>query len=133
MFPVLLGSLKRSTRLQLVAADDIGVATAAIVQDPSTWIGTAVDVAGDWLRVQEMRDIYREVTGRRAKGFPLPIARLIEPDFHRQLQWNKATGWTFPFEGSTPVRPEPTRWANYLRMTGLRNLSQRRPDSTLGE
>jgi hypothetical protein len=49
MFPVLPGSLKRSRCLQLVATDDIGVAAAAIVQDPSTWIDTAVDVAGDSL------------------------------------------------------------------------------------
>ncbi|MEM8533643.1 MAG: NmrA/HSCARG family protein, partial [Chloroflexota bacterium] len=54
-FPVLSGSLKRDTRFQMMAVDDIGGIVSTVFQQPDRFIGQRINVAGDCLTVSQMK------------------------------------------------------------------------------
>lgn len=58
-----LCQLKPTTRLQFVAASDLGPIAALALQHPETYIGRTVDVAGDALTPRDLEDGWREVFG----------------------------------------------------------------------
>lgn len=58
-----LCQLNPTTRLQLVAAADVGAVAALALQDPETYIGRIVDVAGDAVTPRDFEDGWREVFG----------------------------------------------------------------------
>jgi len=55
------------TRIQLVAAQDVGVVAAAVFADLDRFVGTTVTVAGDELSMTEMAQAFTNVTGMPAR------------------------------------------------------------------
>ncbi|KAJ7623610.1 hypothetical protein FB45DRAFT_926227 [Roridomyces roridus] len=58
-----LCQLRPSTRLQFVAASDVGAVAALALQHPEEYLGRVVDVAGDALTPAELEAGWREVFG----------------------------------------------------------------------
>ncbi|QDW64457.1 NmrA/HSCARG family protein [Oerskovia sp. KBS0722] len=112
---------KADTRIQLVAAEDIGVVAAKVFADPDQFIGATPKVAGDELSMTEMAQAFTNVTGTPAryeesdieqvrtysedlahmyeffehKGFQADLAevRRLHPDARTLEDWIRETNW----------------------------------------
>ncbi|KAJ7668123.1 hypothetical protein B0H17DRAFT_990176 [Mycena rosella] len=60
---IMLTQLKPDTRLQFIAASDIGGVAALVLQNPDRYLGKVVDLAGDSLTPKDLADGWREVFG----------------------------------------------------------------------
>jgi uncharacterized protein YbjT (DUF2867 family) len=124
MLPVLGSILRPETRLHLIAVDDIGAIAAVVFQNPGEYIGRKIDIAGDVLTVQEMREAYERVTGRRAKRWTVPgvVVRLGMSEVYRQLTWNNDPGWQFDLETARRIHPRLTSFEQYIAERQITNL-----------
>lgn len=95
--PSLAGSLKKTTRLHLMSYHDIGPVAAELFLNPGEFLGKRVDIAGDCLTVEQMKQIYHDVTGRNSKWYSLPafLLRLLAKEFAEQLRWQNEHGFCF--------------------------------------
>lgn len=70
MMPKLLGADKK---VPWIAVDDLGAIAARIFADPRKYIGQDIKVTSDLKTINEVRDIYQEVLGKKAPHFPMPL------------------------------------------------------------
>ncbi|MCC6710639.1 MAG: NmrA family NAD(P)-binding protein [Gammaproteobacteria bacterium] len=69
MFPLLkqgriISAMNRDTRLQLIAADDVGAFTAAALVDPARFHGQNIDMAAEALTMEEAAAVLNQVLGK---------------------------------------------------------------------
>ncbi|KAI5117406.1 hypothetical protein M0805_004628 [Coniferiporia weirii] len=74
---VLRSGLKKDTKLQLIAADDIGHVALAVLLAPDAYIGKAIPVVGDALTMQEAAEAYARGAGRALPAVPGFVARML--------------------------------------------------------
>jgi uncharacterized protein YbjT (DUF2867 family) len=67
--------------LQMVAVDDIGAVSAAVMLDPARVPGGAVEIGGDELTGEQMA----EILGGRYEA--LPVTVLDDPDLEAMFTW----------------------------------------------
>lgn len=117
LLPLLLGTLEPETRLHMISVEDIGAIATVVFQNPEQYIGRKINIAGDRLTVEEMREVYARVTGRRAKRWSVPgfMLRLMLAEMHRQLTWNNRPGWQFSLDEGRRIVPELTSFEAFLR------------------
>jgi len=74
--PILGGTLPQpldpEKPFQMIDADDIGVFAAMAFENPGTWVGREVDIAGDELTMLEMAGTFSRVIGRNVEYFQVP-------------------------------------------------------------
>lgn len=123
-FPVLAGSLRSDTRFPMLSVADLGTVAAKALRGDASTDCQKPNLAGDVQTVNEMKAIYRQVTGRRPKWWRLPNWALafVEPEFAAQLRWHVRVNFAFD---STTLRQhvaEPTDLRGFLqrhRIIGL--------------
>lgn len=71
-----------------LCTDDLGAIAARMFADPGRWREETLQLAADVRSIDECRAQWREVTGRRARGFPMPI-----PLFERFVGRDLTTMW----------------------------------------
>jgi uncharacterized protein YbjT (DUF2867 family) len=123
-FPTLSGSLKTQTKMHMLAVDDLGAIVSQVISQPEKYIGQYVDIASDCLTVAQMKQIYKNVTGKPPRSWVLPtwLLRIFNKDFAKQLAWQNGPGWTFPLEPSRALHPELTSFEQFLRKHKLNDL-----------
>lgn len=72
--------------LQLVAVADIGRVVAAVIADPLGPAGTAVEIAGDELTLEQVAAAVQAVTGVQTRYEPVPVAGL-DADRGAMFRW----------------------------------------------
>lgn len=55
--------LSAGTKLQQIAADDIGAFVAAAFDDPASWIGKTAELAGDEMSMTQLADVFTATRG----------------------------------------------------------------------
>lgn len=70
LMPKLLGPDKK---VPWIAVDDLGAIAARIFADPGKYVGQDLTLASDMKTINEVREIYQEVLGKKAPHFPMPI------------------------------------------------------------
>jgi uncharacterized protein YbjT (DUF2867 family) len=92
----LVTALKPETKLQMVAADDVGKFSAAAFIDADKFKGAEIDYAGDAATMDEAAAALSELTGKTVTYQPIPIAavRQNSEDFAKMLEWFDAGGYT---------------------------------------
>jgi uncharacterized protein YbjT (DUF2867 family) len=73
-----------------LSAEDLGAIAARAFGDPKSYIGLDVGLAADVRTLGECRDIWRRVTGRTPRRFPMPVwlfQRFVGPDLIRMWRW----------------------------------------------
>jgi uncharacterized protein YbjT (DUF2867 family) len=108
VLPGLAGALKTDTSLHMISVDDIGWFVAEAFANPRVYLDETIDIAGDSLTVEEIKHLYRRVSGRSASNLKVPfwITKLLNSENAKQLQWNNEIGWRFDIGKSRGVHPE---------------------------
>jgi uncharacterized protein YbjT (DUF2867 family) len=87
--------LPREKPLQMIAVDDIGKSAARVFSDPSTLIGTAMEIAGDELTRGEVVAALRRHGWNSGLPFGVPrrILRLLPDDAIKMFEWFGHAGY----------------------------------------
>ncbi|KAJ6577827.1 NAD(P)-binding protein [Mycena capillaripes] len=116
-----LCQLKPMTRLQLVAAADVGTVAALALQDPETYIGRIVDVAGDAITPRELEDGWREVFGVEMRpemiaGSALSwMVKTATKDLRLMFKFFNETGYNADIAAAREMYPQMKDWKTFLR------------------
>lgn len=92
----LVTPLKPTTKLQMIAADDIGKFAAKAFVEADKWNRLELDVAGDAATMPEAAAALGELTGRTITYQQIPIAavRQNSADLAAMLEWFDAVGYS---------------------------------------
>lgn len=124
MFPVLSGSLRDTTRFQMLALEDLGWIGAEALANPADWAGRKINLAGDTLTVPQMKAVYRQVLGRNPKSWRLPafLFRRLVPEFAEQLRWHNDVGFAFDEGPFRKVKPDAMGFRRFLEKHPIRDM-----------
>jgi uncharacterized protein YbjT (DUF2867 family) len=120
----LVTAMAPTTRLQMIASDDIGRFAAAAFLDASRWNGTETDLAGDSATMPEAADAVSEIVGRKItfERIPIEAVRKNSDDFAKMLEWFERVGYSADvpsLEARWGIRPKTLReWARAQRQGG---------------
>jgi uncharacterized protein YbjT (DUF2867 family) len=76
--------------LPWLSADDLGAIAGRAFAEPESYVGSDLALAGDVRTLSECRTIWRRVTGRSPRRFPMPVwvfERFVGPDLTRMWRW----------------------------------------------
>ena len=76
--------------LPWLSAEDLGAIAARAFGDPTTFVGADISLAAEVCTLSQCRDIWRRVTGRNPRRFPMPVwlfERFVGPDLTRMWRW----------------------------------------------
>jgi uncharacterized protein YbjT (DUF2867 family) len=110
-------AMKPTTKLQMIAADDIGKFGARAFIDADRHHDAEVDIAGDAVTMVEAAEVVSDITGRKVSFVPIPIeaVRQNSEDFALMLEWFERVGYSADIaslERTWGVRPRTLReWA----------------------
>ncbi len=92
----ILTAMKPTTKLQMIAADDIGKFVAQAFLEPQKWNRAEVDLAGDSATMPEAAAAVSELQGKKITFEPIPIeaVRKNSEDFAVMLEWFDRTGYS---------------------------------------
>jgi uncharacterized protein YbjT (DUF2867 family) len=82
--------------LQQVAAEDIGAFAAIAFENPDSWIGREVDLAGDEQSMSEIAETFGRVIGREVSYYQVPWDQFEEQmgkEFTAQYRWFNDVGY----------------------------------------
>src|SRR6266540_686199 len=89
-------SLKPTTRLQMIASDDVGKFEADAFIRADKWKSVELDIAGDALTMPEAATALSESLGRNItfQQIPVEAVRQNSADFAAMLEWFDAVGYS---------------------------------------
>lgn len=73
-----------------ISVEDLGAIAARVFADPDRFLGAEIPLAADVRSITECREIWREVTGKPPRRFPMPVwlfERFVEPDLVQMWEW----------------------------------------------
>ncbi len=117
----LVTALRPTTKLQMIASDDIGRFAAQAFVEAEKWRGTETDLAGDAATMPEAAEAVSEILGRKITFQQLPIeaVRANSEDFALMLEWFERVGYSADvpsLEARWGIRPMTLReWARQQR------------------
>jgi uncharacterized protein YbjT (DUF2867 family) len=88
------------------------------VDDPATYAGTDIGLAGDVCTLAQCRAVWRSVTGRDPRRFPMPVwlfERFTGPDLTRMWRWLATHDVPADVERTRSLLPTVTTVAEFVR------------------
>jgi uncharacterized protein YbjT (DUF2867 family) len=123
--PILGGTLPQpldpDKPFQMIDAEDIGVFAAIAFDDPETWIGREVDVAGDELTMLEIAGTFSRVIGRNVDYFQVPWEGFEEQmgeEYAVMYRWFNDHGYEANIAALRDEYPGLASFEQYLRNHG---------------
>jgi uncharacterized protein YbjT (DUF2867 family) len=104
--------------LQMIDADDIGVFAATAFEDPETWIGREVDIAGDELTMLEIAGTFSRVIGRNVDYFQVPwegFEGQMGEEYTIMYRWFNDHGYDANIAALRDEYPGMSSFEQYLR------------------
>ena len=117
----LVTAMRPTTKLQMIAADDIGRFAARAFVEAEKWSSTETDLAGDSASMLEASEAVGEIVGKKITFEPIPIesVRKNSDDFAKMLEWFERVGYSADIDGLVRrcgFRPKTLReWAREQR------------------
>jgi uncharacterized protein YbjT (DUF2867 family) len=92
----LVTATRPTTKVQMIASDDIGRFAARAFIEAEKWKGTETDLAGDSATMLEAAEAVSEIVGRKVGFQPIPIeaVRKNSDDFATMLEWFERVGYS---------------------------------------
>jgi uncharacterized protein YbjT (DUF2867 family) len=126
--PILGGTLPQPLApgkpFQMIDAEDIGVFVAMAFEDPETWIGREVDIAGDELTMPEIAGTFSRVIGRNVDYFQVPWEGFEEQmgeEYTIMYRWFNDEGYEADIAALRDEYPGLVSFEQYLRGHGWEN------------
>jgi uncharacterized protein YbjT (DUF2867 family) len=107
--------------LQQVAVEDVGAFAAIAFENPDSWIGREVDLAGDEQSMSEIAETYGRVIGREVSYYQVPWDQFEEQmgeEATLNLRWINDVGYEADIAALRQEYPELTSFERYLRTHG---------------
>jgi uncharacterized protein YbjT (DUF2867 family) len=97
----LIVALPPTTKLQMVAVDDVGKFGAKALAEADKFKGQEIDIAGDAVTMPEAAAALTDLLGKKITFEPYPIAavRQNSEDFALMLEWFAAVGYSADIPG----------------------------------
>jgi len=129
--PILGGTLPQpldpDRPFQMIAVEDIGMFAAMAFEDPETWIGREVDLAGDEPTMPEIADTFSRVTGREIGYFQVPWDQFEEQmgeEYAVMYRWFNEVGYEADVAGLRKEHPGLIAFEHYLRGHGWEDVGR---------
>lgn len=113
----LMTAMKPTTKLQMIASDDVGRFGAAAFIDAKKHKNAEIDVAGDSATMVEAAEAVSEVVGKKVtfEAIPIEAVRSNSEDFALMLEWFERVGYSADIaslEATWGIRPQTLKeWA----------------------
>lgn len=107
--------------LQMVAVEDIGVFAAMAFEDPETWVGREIELAGDELTMTEIAATFSRVIGRNVDYFQVPWEGFEEQmgeEYAIMYRWFNDEGYEADIPALRDEHPGLIALDRYLRDHG---------------
>lgn len=95
-------ALRANTRMQLIAADDVGAFARAAFDDPETFNRRNIDLAAEALTMAEVASTLTNVLGKKVVAVALTpeeaVARGLFPGWVRSQEWSNEIGYRADIE-----------------------------------
>ena len=114
-------------QLHFIAIRDIARLAAEAFDHPDEWSGTAINIAGDRMSVQEYVDTFSNVMGRSITYTRMPLEEYLAsmPKPLRPLfRWYDEVGYTADVDALRKRYPDMLTLEQYLRATGWANWQE---------
>ncbi|PRB08585.1 NmrA/HSCARG family protein [Microbacterium sp. MYb62] len=108
---------KRDTRIQLVAAEDIGVVAAKVFAEPGAYLGEKVAFAGDELTMGQMAEAFATVTGvpARYEESDIEAVRAYSEDIAHMYEFFEHKGFRADLAASRALHPGMRTLEDWIR------------------
>jgi uncharacterized protein YbjT (DUF2867 family) len=99
--------LQPTTKLQMIAVDDIGAFVATAFASRETFLSRGIEIAGDELTLPEVAEHFAAVLGRRVEYVPrsLDDVRQENPEWAIMLEWFETRGYKANVEELRRMHP----------------------------
>ena len=117
----LMMPLSPDTRVQQIAVDDIGALAAMAFDDPQTWQGRDVDIAGDEPTMQETTEILSRVLARQVQYQQIAwddFAQAMGPEYEVMFRWFEDVGYEADIASLRQAYPGLRTLEGFLRESG---------------
>ena len=112
-------ALHPQTRMQLIAADDVGAFAAAAFGDPGRFAFQDIDLAAEALTMEEVAGTLTEAVGRKVVAIALTpdqtVARGLHPGWVRSQEWTNEVGYQADIAGLARWGVPLTPFASWVR------------------
>lgn len=117
-------ALRPDVALQLVACEDIGAFAERAFAEPETFVGEAVELAGDELTGPELAAALTRVLARPVRFVTLPLERLraMNPEVAEMFEWLGSDGYKADLDALRRMLPDLLGFEAWLRLTGWAQL-----------
>jgi uncharacterized protein YbjT (DUF2867 family) len=126
--PILGGTLPQpldpDKPFQMIDAEDIGIFAAKAFENPETWIGREVDLAGDEMTMPEIAGTFSRVIGHDVDYFQVPWEGFEEQmgeEYAVMYRWFNDHGYEADISGLREEHPGLVSFEQYLRAHGWEN------------
>ena len=118
--------LQSTTRVQMIAVDDIAAIVAIVFAEPEKYVGTAFDLAGDELSFPEAAAGLGAAIGQPVRYVRIPwqAVRDRSEDLYLMYQWFERTGYSADIAELRMMHPELLDFGAWLARGGARALAE---------
>ena len=112
--------LHQDTRLQLIATEDIGSFAALAFEQPTGFLGKALEIAGDELSMTELAETFSRVMKRTIEFVELPMEQMIQgdPEIALMFEWFNTHGYQAVLPALRALHPALLTLETWLRQKG---------------
>ena len=118
--------LRRETKLQMIAVDDVGAFVTLAFGKPDEWIGRELEIAGDELTMEQIAEAIQSYTGMHTDYVQVPVeeVRAYSEDFAVAYEYFEREGYKADLLDLRRMRPDLTTFAEWLERGGLRRVTR---------
>ncbi|MBN2012281.1 NmrA/HSCARG family protein [candidate division KSB1 bacterium] len=118
-------SLHRQNKLQVIAVDDIGWFVAKAFAEPESYIGKALDIAGDEVSGEQIAMAFSQKLGHSVTYVELPTDQLRQVNMDRAIMfdWFNTVGYSADINALRKVYPQLKTFAKWIEKVDV-NLKQ---------
>ncbi len=113
----LIQALHPQTRLQMIAVEDIGTFAALAFAHPETFLGKAIEIAGDALTPSEIAERIERATGKPTRFVELPLEQLrsMDTETANMYTWFNQSGYQADIPALQKLHPALLTFEAWLR------------------
>jgi uncharacterized protein YbjT (DUF2867 family) len=117
-------ALRPETVLQMIAVDDIGAFAALAFEQKTTFLGKAIELAGDELTPVQITEVFQRVLGKPTRFTEVPVEQLrrVNPEMGSMFAWFNESGYQADIAALRQLYPSLKTLEAWLKQSNLFSL-----------